>query len=152
MQGIFTVVVTKEGKIVSFFAFIFHCACLVIFWNFLSLYIYIYMYVIYIIHIHIYTWYKTYSLVLFLFIRQCSVFFVNREREKERERKREQHILKVKWNTKVLTLIISNFTASVSEMIPRNTVKEFEDPFRCLSQFLATESPLKYVKNVFISP
>ena len=54
------------------------------------------MYVIYIIHIHIYTWYKTYSLVLFLFIRECSVFFVNREREKERERKREQHILKVK--------------------------------------------------------
>ena len=155
MQGIFTVVVTKEGKIGSFFAFIFHCACLVIFWNFLSLYIYIYIYIFVYYIYYIYTYihmYKTYSLVLFLLIRECSVFFVNREGERDfslslplsqltknteqRMLKREQHILKVKWNTKVLTLIISNFTASVSEMIPKNTVKEFEDPFPDLSQFL----------------
>ena len=56
--------------------------------------------------------YKTYSLVLFLLIRECSVFFVNREGERDfslslplsqltknteqRMLKREQHILKVK--------------------------------------------------------
>ena len=55
MQGIFTVVVTKEGKIGSFFAFVFHCACLVIFWNFFSLYIYIYICILYILYIYIYT-------------------------------------------------------------------------------------------------
>ena len=150
MQGIFTVVVTKEGKIGSFFAFVFHCACLVIFWNFFSLYIYIYIY-IYVYYIYyIYTYihmYKTYSLVLFLLIRECSVFFVNRERERERERerKREQHKLKVKWNTKVLTLIISNFTASVSKWFQKTQLKNLRTHSRVWVNFWQ----LKALQNIW---
>ena len=48
-----------------------------------------------------------------------------------------------------MTLTVSCFIESLSQIITRNTVIEFKVLLPGLSQFLATESPLQTMKNAF---